>query len=60
MGCTHKHVVLLGEGRGNETVYQLILILLILTANEFLSGGSGTTIRHNTQIIQTTQNNTPC
>jgi hypothetical protein len=27
------------------------LLLIILTANGFLPGGSGTTISHNTQII---------
>jgi hypothetical protein len=32
--------------------------LFILTANGFLSGGSGTAIRHNTQITHNTQNNT--
>jgi hypothetical protein len=32
--------------------------LFILTADRFLSGGSGTTIRHNTQIRHITQNNT--
>jgi hypothetical protein len=30
-----------------------------LTANGFSPGGSGTTIRHNTQITHITQNNTP-
>jgi hypothetical protein len=35
------------------------IIIIILTANEFLPGGSGSTIRHNTQITHTTQNNTP-
>jgi hypothetical protein len=35
------------------------LLLFILTANGFLPGGSGTTIRHNTQITHITQNNTP-
>jgi hypothetical protein len=33
--------------------------LFILTANGFLPGGSGTTIKHNTQITHITQNNTP-
>jgi hypothetical protein len=37
----------------------LLLLLFILTANGFLSGGSSTTIRHNTQITHITQNNTP-
>jgi hypothetical protein len=32
--------------------------LFILTANGFSPGGSGTTIRHNTQITHITQNNT--
>jgi hypothetical protein len=31
----------------------IIIIIIILTANGFVPGGSGTTIRHNTQ------NNTP-
>jgi hypothetical protein len=35
------------------------LLLFILTANGVLPGGSGTTIRHNTQITHITQNNTP-
>jgi hypothetical protein len=34
-------------------------LLLILTANAFLLRGSGTTIRHNTQVIHITENNTP-
>jgi hypothetical protein len=34
-------------------------VLFILTANGFLPLGSGTTIRHNTQIAHKTQNNTP-
>jgi hypothetical protein len=33
-------------------------ISIILTANMYLFGGSGTTIRHNTQITHITQNNT--
>jgi hypothetical protein len=37
----------------------IIINLFILTANGFLPGGSGTTIRHNTQIIHITRNNTP-
>jgi hypothetical protein len=36
----------------------LLLLLFILTANGFLPGGSGTTIRHNKQITHITQNNT--
>jgi hypothetical protein len=39
-------------------MYLLLLLLFTLTANRFLPGGSGTTIRHNTQITHTTQNNT--
>jgi hypothetical protein len=35
------------------------LLLFILSANVFLTGGSGTTIRHNTQITHITQNDTP-
>jgi hypothetical protein len=35
-----------------------LLLLLILTANGFLPGGKGTTIRHYTQITHITQNNT--
>jgi hypothetical protein len=34
------------------------ILLFILTANGLLPGGSGTTIRHNTQITHTPQNNT--
>jgi hypothetical protein len=40
-------------------VMEFLLLLFILIANWFLSGGSGTTIRHNTQITHITQNNTP-
>jgi hypothetical protein len=36
----------------------MLLLLFILTANGFLPGGSGTTIRHNTQITHIKQNNT--
>jgi hypothetical protein len=32
----------------------LLIYLSILTANGFLLGGSGTTVRHNTQIAHTT------
>jgi hypothetical protein len=39
-------------------VKQLQILLFILTANGFLPGGSGTTIRHNSQITHITQNNT--
>jgi hypothetical protein len=35
-----------------------LLLLFILTANGYLPGGSGTTIRHNTQITHIKQNNT--
>jgi hypothetical protein len=34
------------------------VLLFMLTANGFLPGGSGTTIRHSTQITHITQNNT--
>jgi hypothetical protein len=34
------------------------LLIFILTANGFSPGGSGTTIRHNTQTTHITQNNT--
>jgi hypothetical protein len=37
----------------------LLLLLFILIANGFLPGGSGNTIRHNTQISHITQNNIP-
>jgi hypothetical protein len=36
----------------------LIYDIFILTANGFSPGGSGTTIRHNTQTTHITQNNT--
>jgi hypothetical protein len=36
-----------------------ILLLFFLTANGVLPGGSGTTIRYNTQVTHITQNNTP-
>jgi hypothetical protein len=35
------------------------IILFILTANVFVPGGTGTTIRHNTQKTHITQNNPP-
>jgi hypothetical protein len=35
-----------------------VVLLFILTAKGFSPGGSGTTIRHNTQITHITQNNT--
>jgi hypothetical protein len=35
-----------------------LLLLFILTANGFSPGGSGTTIRHNIQTTDITQNNT--
>jgi hypothetical protein len=39
-------------------IIYLLLLLYILTANGILPGGSGATIRHNTQITHITQNNT--
>jgi hypothetical protein len=36
----------------------LVVVLYILTANGFSPGGSGTAIRHNTQITHITQNYT--
>jgi hypothetical protein len=36
----------------------LLLLLFILTANEFLPDGSGTAIRHNTHITHITENST--
>jgi hypothetical protein len=36
----------------------IIIIIIILTANGVLPGGSGTTVRHNTQITHHTQTNT--
>jgi hypothetical protein len=44
-----------------DTLYNILLILLllfILTANGVSPGGSGTTIRYNTQTTHITQNNT--
>jgi hypothetical protein len=41
-----------------EMILLLLLLLLILTANGFLPGGSGTTIRRNTQLTYITQNYT--
>jgi hypothetical protein len=38
--------------------HYLLLLLFILTARGFLPGGSGSTIRHNTQITHIPQNNT--
>jgi hypothetical protein len=37
----------------------IIIIIIIIIANGFLPCGSGTTVRHNTQITHITQNNTP-
>jgi hypothetical protein len=39
--------------------FGILLLLFILTANGFLPGASGTTIRHSIQITHITQNNTP-
>jgi hypothetical protein len=39
-------------------ILSLLLLLFIFTANSFLPGGSGNTIRHNKQITHITQNNT--
>jgi cytoskeletal protein RodZ len=50
-GRLHNHELLL--------LLLLLLLLFILAASGFLSGGSGTTIRHNTQITHITQNYTP-
>jgi hypothetical protein len=36
-----------------------IIIIFILAANGFLPSGSGTKIRHSTQITHITKNNTP-
>jgi hypothetical protein len=36
----------------------MIIIIIILTGNGFLPGGSGTTIRHNTRTTHIKQNNT--
>jgi hypothetical protein len=49
-----------GHSASNAEVKKtlLFLLLFILTANGFLPGGSGTTIRHNTQITHITQNYT--
>jgi hypothetical protein len=41
-----------------QSIVIIIIIIIIYTANRVLPGGSGTTIRHNTQITQITQNNT--
>jgi hypothetical protein len=38
--------------------FYYLLLLFILTANGYLPGGSGTTIRHNKQIKHITQNYT--
>jgi hypothetical protein len=40
------------------TLFLFLLLLIILNANGFLADGNGTTIRHNTQIIHISQNNT--
>jgi hypothetical protein len=49
-----------GNRRINNSPREILLLLLfILTANGILPGGSGTTIRHSTQIIHIAQNNTP-
>jgi hypothetical protein len=41
---------------GSDKNIILLLLLYILAANWFLPGGTGTTIRHNTQITHITQN----
>jgi hypothetical protein len=38
--------------------WRRLIIIIILTANGFSPGGSGTTIRHNTQTTHFTENNT--
>jgi hypothetical protein len=57
----HIHHLPCGAGSIAQLVaYVLLLLLLllfILTANGFLPGGSGNTIRHNKQITHITQNN---
>jgi hypothetical protein len=40
------------ERVGVGAVLKLLLLLFIFTGNGFSPGGSGTTIRHNTQITQ--------
>jgi hypothetical protein len=42
-----------------QSLKLLLSLLFILTADGVLLGGSGTTIRDNTQITHITQNNTP-
>jgi hypothetical protein len=42
----------------SSSISIIIIYIFILTANGFLPGGSGTTVRHNTQIPHITQNNT--
>jgi hypothetical protein len=55
-GQKHKNV---GRLQSRPVFHELLLLLFILTANGFLPGENGTTIRHNTQITRITQNNTP-
>jgi hypothetical protein len=47
-----------GRSRERKTKISFLIFYFILTANRFLLGGSGTTIKHNTQKTHITQNNT--
>jgi hypothetical protein len=46
-------------GGEKNTSCVILYIIIYLTANGVLPGGSGTTVIHNTQITHITQNNTP-
>jgi hypothetical protein len=61
--CAELNPVIVGKVPRSFSPWSLTLLtyyyyLFILTANGFLPGGSGATIKHNKQITHITQNNT--
>lgn len=54
----YRHASIQYTGTAVLSSCKYILLLFILTANGFLPGGSGTTVRHDTQITHFAQNNT--
>jgi hypothetical protein len=56
--CIYPRLMKIEIYVGFESDAVTFYFCLYLTANGFSSGGSGTTIRHNTQITHIIQNNT--
>jgi hypothetical protein len=52
MNIPAPKIVALHKGPHKQNCDFLLLVSFILTANGFLPGGSGTTIRHNSHITQ--------